>query len=194
VLVQVMMARLPQVVPQVPVAQVVLVALATLVGAAWCSPKPQVEWFVVRVAFAPAMENATRQLRNVIASVASLVKCVKGSIALALPQVELTAPVMVFARWAIASALQVGAWLHSDLSAFQSPRHVWTRSAQSVAACMGSASKAHVFANKVGKAPTVRIHNAQMIVLVMASVPSSRCTALDSVCATTAGVALVASG
>jgi hypothetical protein len=195
VLAEVVMALVAQVLlPMVLVAQLVLAAQAMLAGAAWCSPKPQVEWFAVRVAFAPAMENATRQLPNVIASAASLVMCVKGNIALASPHRELIALVMVFARWAIASALQDGVWLHSDLSAFQSPKHVWTRSAQSGAVCMESASRANVFANKVGKAPTVRIHSVQMTVLVMASVLSSRCTALDSVSATMAGEALVARG
>jgi hypothetical protein len=162
--------------------------------AQWFSPKPQVEWFVVMAACALDMARATQKLRNAIASKASSERCVSDNIAPGSSRLEQSAAAMAFARWAIASVHQAMAWHHSGYSENHCHKCAWTRCAQWVVVCMESASRVSVFANKVGKVPTARIHSVRMIALAMANVPSSRCIAQASVFATMAGVAPVVSG
>lgn len=102
--------------------------------------------------------------------------------------------VTVFVRWASANVLQAGVWPHSGFSESRSLNSAWTRFAQLAAACMENALRANAFASKVGKALTVKIRSARMIVLVMGNAFSSQSTAPASASATMAGAALVVSG
>jgi len=161
----------------------------------WSSQKLQVGWFVAKADFAPDMENVTLQQPSAIVRPCSLEMSVRGSIAQASSKPERSALATVCARWAIANVLQAMEWLPSDSWAKNRCRKcAWTRFVQLAVACMGSVSKANVFASRVGKAPIVKIQRVLTIALVTANALSSQSTARASASATMAGVVPVVSG